>query len=79
MLFLRIKIDAIMKAAQYEEASKRRVRQWCIDMFEDVPVRRVWLYLKLGRNLPNLNPDDFFDLRAPIELDGPEDEIAKGE
>lgn len=79
MLFLRIKIDSIMTSYGYIIGTKKQVRQWCIEMFESVPARRVWLYLKLTRNISNLNPDDFNLLRAPLDMDGPEDGVAKRE
>ena len=78
MMFLRIKIDVIMAANGLGDAQKEKVRGWCRMMFFGVRARRVWLYLKVARNMDNLSPSDFSVLRAPLNLDGPEDPFLKG-
>lgn len=43
------------------------------------PVERLWLFLKIARNLDNFDIDDFTNQVADLELCGVEDKFAKCE
>lgn len=77
MLFLRIKTDVIMNNCGMQISDKNVVKSHRQDIFTSLPIQRVWLYLKVSRNLSRFDLDDFMIQKEPLVLDGPEDIVAK--
>jgi hypothetical protein len=80
MLNMRIKVDVWSKGL--DESFREGIRENVCDLFCQLPVRRVWFYLKLVRQmrLNNGRVDGLENSESSggISLDGPEDVIAKG-
>ena len=72
MLKMRIKVDVWSQGLDegFRESIRRNVR----DLFCQLPVRRVWFYLKQVRHM-RMGNSEFGGKRS---FDGPEDVIAKG-
>lgn len=76
---LRIKID--VWSAGIDESIRERNRLLLIEMYLQLPRRRVWLYLKQWRSgVLEVSGGSRIPTMEPPELDfgGPEDVIAKG-
>lgn len=77
MLFLRINTDVIMNNCGMQISDKNVVKSHRQDIFTSLPIQRVWLYLKVSRNLSRFDLDDFMIQKESPVLDGPEDTVAK--
>jgi hypothetical protein len=80
MLNMRIKVDVWSQGL--DEIFRNDIRENVRDLFCQLPVRRVWFYLKLVQQM-NLNNGrvgvlENSGLDGGKSLDGPEDVIAKG-
>ena len=78
MVKLRIKIDVWSKGL--DERKRVKIRENLRDLFCQLPVRRLWFYLKQLRFMEQIErPELFPDLVDDIpDMDGPEDVIVKG-
>lgn len=78
MRFLRIKIDVLTQGRP--EAMREKVRNNLRDLFcQNVPPRRLWLYLKALRGMSLGSPENLKELYASDDImNGPEDIIVKG-
>ena len=76
MAFMAVKVDIILSRSQLSPDAKIDVKLKRQDLFASLPGQRVWLYLKIMRNLRNFDPADFKKQIRPLELEGPEDMIA---
>ena len=81
MLNMRIKVDVWSKGL--DESFRESIRENVRDLFCQLPVRRVWYYLKMVRNMvlkghreDELENSGFDDGKS---LEGPEDVIVRGE
>ncbi|KAG4433316.1 hypothetical protein IFR05_011189, partial [Cadophora sp. M221] len=83
MLKLRIRIDTWTKGLT--ESFRNRVRQDLAEFYCQLPIQRLWIYLKRVRFMSKSNGGIIIDLRDKVQdmhldgslLRGPEDEIAK--
>lgn len=73
LCFLRIKMDTVMANVPPDAPDKIRVKEVRQDFYTTLPAQRIWLYVKVSRNLPNFDLADFTRQLRPLELDGPED------
>ena len=73
LLLLRIKIDRILNFSPLSLSQKNCVRRNREDFIIGMAPWRVWLYLKVSRNLPKFSPTDFGLQLAPLEVEGIED------
>ena len=73
LLLLRIKIDRILSFSPLSLSQKNCVRRNREDFIIGMAPWRVWLYLKVSRNLPKFSPTDFGLQLAPLEVEGIED------
>ncbi|PKY00030.1 hypothetical protein P168DRAFT_330605 [Aspergillus campestris IBT 28561] len=73
LLLLRIKTDRILQFSPLSLSQKNCVRQNRQDFSIGMTPWRVWLYLKVSRNLPKYSPSDFRIQLAPLEVEGVED------
>lgn len=76
MRFLRIKIDVATQSLP--EATREKVRENLRDIFCQLPLRRLWMYLKSLRLMSLGSPGTLDDTLAVEDMDGPEDVIVKG-
>ena len=76
MTLMRVKVDTILSYFRFRQSDKVRVRQNLYDLYATLPAERIWLYVKVLRNLPKLNPNDFTADLSELELDGKENEMA---
>ena len=76
MAFMAVKVDVILSRSRLSPNAKIDVKLKRQDIFASLPRQRVWLYLKIMRNLKNFDPADFKKQVRPLELKGPEDLIA---
>ena len=77
---MRIKVDVWSKGL--EESLRKSIRENVRDLFCQLPVRRVWCYLKLVQHMilkdPGADELENVGFDDGKSLDGPEDIIAKG-
>jgi len=75
---MRIKIDVWSQGL--DESKRVKIRENLRDLFCQLPVRRLWFYLKQLRLMQLIErPEWFPDLVDDIpDMDGPEDVIVKG-
>lgn len=78
MLLLRAKLDTALHQSTLPEKDKYFVRHQRQTFFMTFPVERLWLYLKIARNMDKFDSDDFTVQIAELALSGPEDKYAKG-
>ena len=71
--YLRIKMDVAMATIPADDPRKLRVKRVRQDFFITLAPQRIWLYVKLSRNLQNFDLEDFTRQVRPLVLDGPED------
>jgi hypothetical protein len=82
MLNMRIKIDVFTQGL--EEDFRRGVRENVLELFCQLPPRRVWFYIKHIRIMllqdRTIGPKDLAstELESSLVMDGPEDAIARG-
>lgn len=76
MAFMAVKIDVILSRSRLSPDAKIDIKLKRQDVFASLPRQRVWLYLKIMRNLQNFDPADFKKQIRPLELKGPEDFVA---
>jgi hypothetical protein len=80
MLNMSIKVDVWSKGL--EESFRESIRENVRDLFCQLPVRRVWYYLKRIRHMilrgPRVDELEIVGFEDGKSLDGPEDIIAKG-
>ena len=79
MAFLRIKIDVILSRSRLRQDDKLKVKYQLKQLYTTFPAQRVWLYVKIMRNLPNFDKRDFKKQIHELEIDGPEDDVAQRE
>ncbi|KAL4974601.1 hypothetical protein BDW66DRAFT_161160 [Aspergillus desertorum] len=77
MLLLRIKIDSALRLSNLSEDEKQAVRDQRAEFFMTFPVERIWIYLKIARNLNKFREDDFMVQVKPLVLHGVEDGYAE--
>ncbi|KAI9930746.1 hypothetical protein MW887_011503 [Aspergillus wentii] len=77
MMQLRTKIDRALKTARLNHEDKVCVRLNRQAFFCTFPPERLWIYLKISRNMNRFHPDDFTVQIADLSLDGAEDKYAK--
>jgi hypothetical protein len=75
---MNIKIDVIISNLKLAVDVKNEIKYQRGQLYASLPVQRVWLYIKILRNLSNFDLDDFKKQIRPLELDGVEDNFAKG-
>ncbi|OGM41362.1 hypothetical protein ABOM_009948 [Aspergillus bombycis] len=78
MVFLKIKIDVILSRSKLTQDDRLDVKYQLQQLYITFPAQRVWLYVKMMRNLPNFDSRDFKQIRE-LEINGPEDDVAKCE
>lgn len=78
MVFMLIKTDVIIRNCELRQVDKDIVKGRRRDLFTSLPVQRVWLYVKIARNLPMFDVKDFKIQKEPLVLDGLEDRVALG-
>lgn len=80
MLNMRIKVDVWSKGL--DEDFRESIRDNVRDLFCQLPVRRVWYYLKLVQHMilksRRVSGLENLEFGKDSQLDGPEDVIAKG-
>lgn len=76
MVELRIKID--VWSYGIDEQLRQRSRATLMNLYLQLPCRRVWLYLKSFRGTLLRDPNDQNLYGEEALMDGPEDIIAKG-
>ncbi|KAE8332401.1 hypothetical protein BDV39DRAFT_200025 [Aspergillus sergii] len=79
MVFLKIKIDVILSRSKLTQDDRLEVKFQLQQLYMTFPAQRVWLYAKIMRNLPNFNERDFKYPIRELEVNGPEDDVAKCE
>ncbi|KAE8403206.1 hypothetical protein BDV37DRAFT_284002 [Aspergillus pseudonomiae] len=77
MAFLRIKIDVILSRSRLTQDDRLVVKFQLQQLYITLPAQRVWLYVKIMRNLPNFDIRDFKKQIRELEINGPEDDVAK--
>ena len=77
MVKMRIKIDVWSKGL--DEGVREKIRENLMDLFFQLPARRVWYYLKHIRHM-HARSDRLLGTQFNLEnvADGPEDAIANG-
>ena len=78
MAFMAVKIDVALSQSTLSQNAKIDVKLVRQDFFASLPRQRVWLYLKIMRNLACFDLADFKKQVQPLDLEGPEDMIAVG-
>ncbi|PGH27766.1 hypothetical protein AJ80_00554 [Polytolypa hystricis UAMH7299] len=78
MLFLKIKTDVILSRSTLTLAKRAETKKCVADFLMTFPPPRLWLYIKFAKNLGNIDTRDFKKQIRPLELEGPEDMIARG-
>ncbi|PLN86936.1 hypothetical protein BDW42DRAFT_189850 [Aspergillus taichungensis] len=73
LLLLRIKIGRILGFSRLSLSQKNCVRWNRKNFLVGMAPWRVWLYLKVSRNLPKYSPSDYRIQLAPLEVEGVED------
>lgn len=78
MVKMRVKFDVWSQGL--DEGFRDKIRNNLRDLFCQLPVRRVWLYLKYirGMILGDFGPWDGVMQESNVMFDGPEDTIARG-
>ncbi|KAF7626843.1 hypothetical protein AFLA_014226 [Aspergillus flavus NRRL3357] len=79
MVFLKIKIDVILSRSKLTQDDRLEVKYQLQQLYMTFPAQRVWLYVKIMRNLPNFDERDFKKPIRELEINGPEDDVAKCE
>ncbi|GMF71659.1 unnamed protein product [Aspergillus oryzae] len=79
MVFLKIKIDVILSRSKLTQDDRLEVKYQLQQLYMTFPAQRVWLYVKIMRNLPNFDERDFKKPIHELEINGPEDDVAKCE
>lgn len=75
--FLHIKIDSALSVANGDV--KRRCKMVRQQFFASLHPRRIWLYIKVLRNLKSFDANDFTRQIRPLQCEGPEDEAIRRE
>ncbi|KAE8149083.1 hypothetical protein BDV25DRAFT_130646 [Aspergillus avenaceus] len=79
MAFMKIKLDVILARSRLTHYERLEVKFHLQQLFMQLPAQRVWLYLKIMRNLPNFDPKDFKKQVSELEIAGPEDDVVTSE
>ncbi|KAE8415364.1 hypothetical protein BDV36DRAFT_285387 [Aspergillus pseudocaelatus] len=77
MVFLKIKVDVILSHAKLTQDDRLEVKYQLQELYMTFPAQRVWLYVKIMRNLPNFDERDFKKPIRELEVNGSEDDVAK--
>ncbi|BAE66544.1 unnamed protein product [Aspergillus oryzae RIB40] len=77
MVFLKIKIDVILSRSKLTQDDRLEVKYQLLQLYLTFPAQRLWLYVKIMRNLPNFDERDFKKPIRELEINGPEDDVAK--
>lgn len=78
-MLLRIKVDRALNISPLTDSEKALVRENRQDFFMKFPTERLWLYLKISRNMNKFHSDDFTKRIAALDLKGVEDEFVSCE
>lgn len=77
-MLLRIKTDKILhRQSRLTNDEKYRVILHRRHLITSLAPARVWLYLKISRNMEKFNSNDFTIQTSDLELNGIEDKFAK--
>jgi hypothetical protein len=79
MMLLKIKVDAALGKSCLTDQEKWSARLHLQSFFMTFPTERLWLYLKIARNMDKFGLDDFEVQTAPLVLEGIEDKYVKCE
>ncbi|RHZ58906.1 hypothetical protein CDV55_105599 [Aspergillus turcosus] len=77
MMLLKIKVDAALGKSSLTDQEKWSARLHLQSFFMTFPTERLWLYLKIARNMDKFDLDDFKVQIAPLVLEEIEDKYAK--
>ncbi|KAJ5757568.1 uncharacterized protein N7511_006262 [Penicillium nucicola] len=77
MMILRTKVDRALKSSCLSNEAKIGVRRSIGAFFMTFPSERLWLYLKISRNMNKFDDQDFTKQTAELELRGIEDTFAR--
>ena len=61
-----------------DDFKKQRFKLWRLGFYGTLPPQRIWLYVKIMRNLRNVDLQDFRRQLKRLECAGPEDLVAQG-
>ncbi|CAG8258086.1 unnamed protein product [Penicillium olsonii] len=79
MMILRTKLDRALRTSSLSNEAKLEVRSNLRGFFVDFPPERLWLYLKISRNMNKFDDQDFTKQIIDLELEGPEDDFPRCE
>ncbi|KAI9927247.1 hypothetical protein MW887_003634 [Aspergillus wentii] len=77
MVLMRIKTDVALHNSSLSYTEKETVKLNRQKLFMNLPAERVWLYLKICRNMSKFDKDDFKMQISALEIEGIEDGYAK--
>ncbi|KAL4919625.1 hypothetical protein BDW62DRAFT_199638 [Aspergillus aurantiobrunneus] len=77
LVMLRTKLDGALKRSGLSDQEKSAVRAQIHTFFISFPVERLWLYLKIMRNMGRCDIDDIATRTPELELRGIEDGFAE--
>ncbi|KAK5122225.1 hypothetical protein LTR85_004135 [Meristemomyces frigidus] len=78
LLYIFVETELILSRAKASKERKDRFRTWRDDSIMSSSTQRVWLFLKVLRNLCDLVSGDLTKQVEALELKGPEDSVAEG-
>ena len=78
-MILRTKLDRALKTSSLSNEAKFEVRSNLHGFFMEFPLERLWLYLKISRNMNKFDDQDFTKQILDLELGGPEDDFPRCE
>lgn len=78
-MLLRIKVDRALNISRLTDSEKAIVRRNRQDFVMKFPTERLWLYLKISKNMNKFHPNDFTKRIADLDLKGVEDEFVNCE
>jgi hypothetical protein len=79
IVFLHIKIDSALSAIAASRDEKRRCKTVRQQFYASLHPRRIWMYIKVIRNLASFDANDFERQIKPLQCEGPEDDVIRRE